>query len=360
MLGLTSPRKLLKGLLKAVVAVAAAVALSWLLLTLFGYNAKEAIISLYNASFENLRVLGTMLNRASPLIFTGIAVAIAYRGSVFNIGADGQFLAGAIVSTWIGVTFVSLPGPLLVSLIVLGGALGGALWAFIPGLLKAKNGISEVITTIMFNYIALQMVGFLVRGPLRDTSQAEPQSFAVAQQAHLPYLFTGTRLHPGFFVAVVMAVLSFIVLFKTYFGYEIRAVGFNSVASRYAGIHVNRTVVGTMLVSGALAGMGGAFEVAGATHFLYENISGGYGYTAIAVSVLAGNNPLGVVFSALLFGFLTTGSTAMQRNIGISSSFADVVQGIIIIFVAVAAVRGTRAKLGKKAMGTSVRKTGGK
>jgi simple sugar transport system permease protein len=193
-------------------------------------------------------------------------------------------------------------------------------------------------------------VGFIVRNPLRDLSQPEPQSYPIAKQAYLPYLLDGTRLHPGFILACVMAVVIFIILFKTHFGYEVRAVGFNSSAARYAGINGKMTIIATMLISGALAGIGGAFELAGATHFLYENISGGFGFTAIAISVLAGNNPIGVVFSATLFAFLINGSTAMQRNIGVSASFADIVQGIIIIFVAVAAVQTARKQTAKKSL----------
>lgn len=344
MIKMTNFREALRGLWKPALAILGAILLSCILLLAFGYNPAEAFSALWKASFENMRVFGTMLNKASPLLFTGVAVAIAYRGSVFNIGAEGQFLAGAVAATWIGINFTYMPGVLLMILMILGGAVAGAAWAFIPGLLKAKYGISEVITTIMFNYIAIQLVGFLVRGPLRDRGQAEPQSYAIAAQGYMPYLLPGTKLHPGFLIGVIVAIIIFILLFKSYFGYEVRAVGNNNIAAKYAGISVNKTVILTMLISGALAGMGGAFELAGGSHYLYEKISSGYGYTAIAVSILANNNPIGVIFSSMLFGFLKTGSTAMQRSIGISASFADIVQGIIIVFVAVAAVSKVKKK----------------
>lgn len=351
MIGNLKPLDLLKSFWKPLVAIVGAIVVSALFLIAFGYPVGESFISLWEASFKNLRVFGNMLNKASPLLFTGIAVAIGNRGSVFNIGAEGQFLLGAVAATWVGITFTSLPGPLLMIMMILAGAIAGAAWGFIPGILKAKLAISEVITTIMFNYIALQLVGFLCRTVLRDTSQAEPQSFSIAEQGELPYLLDGTRLHPGFLFGCIVAVLIFILLFKSYFGYEVRAVGYNNIASKYAGISVNKTVVVTMLISGALAGMGGAFELTGGSHYLYEKISNGYGYTAIAVSVLAGNNPIGVIFSSMLFGFLDTGSTAMQRDVGVSSSFADIVQGVIIIFVAVAAVSRVK-KSGKKKLDT--------
>lgn len=344
MRNLIKPSDLLRAAWKPALAIVGAVLLSCILLLAFGYPPLEAFASLWKASFDNMRVFGTMLNKSCPLLFTGVAVAIAYRGSVFNIGAEGQFLAGAIAATWVGITFTYMPGILLMILMVMAGAVAGAAWAFVPGLLKSKYGISEIITTIMFNYIAIQLVGFLVRGPLRDRGQAEPQSYAIAGQGYMPYLIDKTKLHPGFLVGVIVAILIFILLFKSYFGYEVRAVGNNNIAAKYAGISVNTTMVLTMVISGALAGMGGAFELAGGSHYLYEKISSGYGYTAIAVSILANNNPIGVIFSSMLFGFLATGSTAMQRSIGISASFANIVQGIIIVFVAVASVSTVKKK----------------
>lgn len=347
--GMTKPMDILRSCWKPLLAIVGSLVVSALLLMVFDYPVGQAFQSLWEASFKNPRVFGNMLNKASPLLFTGVAVAIGNRGSVFNIGAEGQFLLGAVAATWVGITFTTLPGPVLMVLMILAGAVAGAAWAFIPGILKAKLAISEVITTIMFNYIALQLVGFLVRTVLRDRNQAEPQSYAIAEQGNLPYLFA--KMHPGFMFGCIVAVVIFILLFKSHFGYEVRAVGFNRTASKYAGISVNKTMVITMLISGALAGMGGAFELAGGAHYLYEKISAGYGYTAIAVSVLANNNPIGVIFSSMLFGFLDTGSTAMQRSIGVSASFADIVQGVIIIFVAVAAVsRAKRVRNKKEAL----------
>lgn len=344
--GMTKPLDAIRSLWKPLAAIAASVALSALLLVMFDYPIGASFRALWEASFKNMRVFGNMLNKACPLLFTGVAVAIANRGSVFNIGAEGQFLLGAIAATWVGITFATLPGPILMILMILAGALAGAIWAFLPGFLKAKMNVSEVITTIMLNYIALHIVGILVRTVMRDRNQAEPQSYAIAKQGYLPYVLENTKLHPGFLIGCLVAVIVFILLFKNHLGFSIRAVGLNSIASKYAGINVNRTMIVTMLISGALAGMGGAFELAGSSHYLYESISPGYGYTAIAVSVLAGDNPIGVIFSALLFGFLEAGSSAMQRNVGLSASFADIVQGIIIIFVAIATVRqrGIRRK----------------
>ncbi len=338
MLSQLNLRQIVVSIVRPLLAILGAVVVSTLFLLAFGYNPLEAATSMWEASFKNARTLGNLFNNAAPLLFTGLAVAVAYRSSVFNIGAEGQFILGAIASAWVGITFTSLPGFILVPAMLIAGVIAGAAWAFIPAFLKAKYAISEVITTIMFSYIALQLVAFLVRSVMRDTDQAEPQSHAIAEQGFLPYVIPDSSAHPGFFVGIIIAVLLFFFLFKTYYGFELRAVGFNNTASKYAGISVTRITISSMLISGGLAGLGGAFMISGSTHYLLETISNGYGYTAIAVSILVSNNPIGIVFSSLLFSFLTTGSLGLQRDLGISASFASIMQGIIIIFVAVAAV----------------------
>ena len=334
-------KNFLKQLVKPAAAIGAAFLIGGLLLLLAGYDVGLSFKALWDATFSSLRNFTVSVNRSSPLIFTGLAVAIAFRGSVFNIGAEGQLLVGAIGATLTGLAFGSLPGPVLIPLMILMGALSGAAWAFIPGFLKARYGVSEVITTIMFNYIGLQLVGYLVRGPIRDVGQAEPQSFPIAQQGWLPNLIPGTRLHLGYFLGILIAVGLFFLLFKTYAGYEVRAVGLNQDASRTAGISVEKTMVGTMLLSGALAGIGGAIEV-GNLHYLIEGISPGHGFTGIAVSVLAGNNPIGIIFTSFLFGSLSSGAMTMQRTAGVSASFVQVFQGIMIIGIAMATVKHTK------------------
>lgn len=324
-------------LAKPFLAILASVALCFLLLTVSGYDAIEAFRALYEASFYSARGVGNLLNKACPLLFAGIAVAFSFRGSVFNLGAEGQFMLGAIASTWVGTTFIHLPGLLLIPLMILSGALAGAIWGFFPGYFKARHEVPEVITTIMFNYIALHLAGYLVRYPMRDFTQLEPQTASIAKQAYFSYFLEGTKLHAGFFIGCVIAIVIGILLFKTYLGYEVRAVGNNAIAAKYGGIKVGPTITAAMLLSGAIAGIGGAVEVCGNSHYLYEAISAGHGYTAIAVSILAGNNPFGVIVTSLLFGFLSAGSTAMQRAVDVSASFVNIFQGIIIIFVAIAA-----------------------
>lgn len=338
----------LRSWIRPAFAVLLALVTIWIILILAQYDAAVAFGALFEAGLKNMKALGNVLNRACPLLFTGLAVAFAFRGNVINIGAEGQFLAGTIAATWAGITFVALPGYLLIPLMLVMGALAGALWGFVPGILKAKLGVSEVITTIMFNYIALHIIGALVRGPMQDISQAEPQSYPIARQAFLPSIIPGTKLHFGFLLGIIVAVILFVLLFKTYFGYEVRAVGYSQTAAKTLGISVNRTSIYAMLIAGGLAGIGGAIEI-GNNHYLLESISPGYGFTAIAVSILASNNPIGVIFSSLLFGFLSAGSTAMQRTAGISATFVEVFQGLIVIFIAIAAEQSlTRRRRGKK------------
>jgi len=329
---------------KPALGIASALALSWLLLTLAGYDAKVAFEALWNASFKNPRAIGSWLNKACPLLFTGIAVSLSFRCNVFNIGTEGQFLLGAVAATLVGTSLTGLPGWLIIILMFIAGAIAGGIWGYIPGMLKARYGVSEVITTIMFNYIATQFIGYLVRGPMLDVSQTEPQSVTIAQNAYLSYLMPETRLHIGFFLGLIMAVLVFIWLFRTYYGYEVRAVGYNPTAARCGGINIKRTMVVAMVASGAIAGLGGAIELAGTSHYLFENISPGYGYTAIAVAILASSNPLGVIISSLLFGFLNAGSTAMQRAADVSASFVNIFQGVIVIFVALAELSRQRSR----------------
>jgi simple sugar transport system permease protein len=322
---------------KPLAAILFSLLLGALILFVAGYNVEQAFFALFSATFKNLFAFTGTINRSSPLIFVGLAVAIAFRGSVFNIGAEGQFLAGATAAAITGIVLRALPGPFLLVAIMLAGALGGALWAFIPSLLKAKYEVSEVITTIMFNYIALNLVGWLIRGPIKDSTQAEPQSFPIARQAFMPSILPGTRLHFGFLLGVLVAIALYFALFKTHAGFELRAVGFNRDAARCGGIDVERTIVGVMLASGALAGLGGAIELAD-IHYLIEGISPGYGYTGISVAVLASSNPFGVILTSLLFGALSSGASTMQRVAGVSASFVGIFQGIMIIAIAVASV----------------------
>ena len=344
-----NPKKVFDALWKPLASIAITLVLGALILMLAGYDASAGFGALFNASFKSLKAFGDMLNKATPLLFCGIAIAVAFRGSIYNLGCEGQFIMGATVSTVVGIYLGGLPAWLLLPLMFLGGAAGGALWGGIAGVIKAKLGISELISTIMLNYIASRFVSYFIRGPVYDRATGNPQSYKIAEQAYFPYLIPGTKFHAGYLLGILFAALVFVLLFRTYYGYEIRAVGMNRRAAETAGISVPRTVIGTMLLSGGLAGLAGTIEICGTSHYLLEGLSAGYGWTGIAVSVLAANNPLGIILTSILFAILNSGAMAMQREADISSSFASILQGMIILAVAVAVTLQPSRKRRKEA-----------
>lgn len=289
-----------------------------------------------------LSLLADALVRATPLIIAGLAVALAFRGGVFNIGAEGQLLMGATASTAVTLAFgPSLGrGVIVVALIV--GSFAGALWAGIAAELKRRFHVLEIISTIMLNFIAIHLVSYLVRGPLQEPSHIYPQTESITGVGQLPIILPLTRLHLGFAIAVALGFLTAWIFQCTVAGFRIRAIGVSPDAAWSVGqINVERTSVIVFLVSGALAGLAGSIEVAGVTFALYENISPGYGYTAIAVALIAGLNPLGVIASGIFFGVLETGAIALQRELAIPSSIASVAEAVLILAaLAIASVRG--------------------
>lgn len=274
--------------------------------------------------------------RTTPLLILGLAVAIAFRAGMWNIGAEGQFYAGAVVATWIGTTWglTSRVGALLV--VPLCAALAGALWVAVPALLRSRFGVLEVITTIMLNFVAEHLVGWLVHGPLQEAGRTYPQSDPLDHAVRLGALVEGTRLTWALPAGIALATLSWLVLTRTRPGFTLRAVGANPVAARVAGgIRVTRVALTAFLISGALAGLAGAAEVTGVTFALYERLSPGFGYTAIAVALLARLHPLWLVVSAFFFGFLEAGAAALQRSAGIPSVTVYAVEALIILLVVV-------------------------
>jgi len=285
-----------------------------------------------------------MLVHATPLMITGLAVAIAFRAGVWNIGADGQFIAGATAAAWVGVSApVEIRWLALIAALV-AGVIAGAIWAAGAAWLRSRFGVLEVISTIMLNFIATYGASFLVRGPLQEPTHVYPQTSGIVSGAHMPVLVSGTRLHWGFVIGTVLAAMAWWVMKYSATGFKVRASGVNPFAARSAGlIDVSRVTTIAFVVSGAVAGMAGAIEVTGVTFALYENISPGYGYTAIAVALLAGLNPLGVIGTGILFGALETAAGTMQRNIGIPSTTASVIEAVVILAViAIAQLRANR------------------
>lgn len=287
---------------------------------------------------------------ATPYIFAGLALALGFRSGVFNIGAEGQIFLGAIFGAYVGYAFTGLPMIIHLPLAILAGALGGGLWGFIPGWLKAKTGGHEVINTIMMNYIAFRLSDWLLTGPMKRPNSFNPITPNVQDSAILPKFFgEPVRLHWGFVLALLTVWLVSWFLFKTKFGFELRTVGANPRAAKYAGMSVAMGITLAMAISGGLAGLAGANEVLGVNHNLAMAFSSGYGFDAIAIALLGNNQPLGVLFAALLFGFMRSGSTNMMLKTGIPIDIVSVVQAFVLVFVAAPAIIRTIYRLKRPA-----------
>lgn len=275
-----------------------------------------------------------VLVRATPLALTGLAVAIAFRGGVWNIGADGQFLVGAAGAAAVGVFATGVTGIASLPAALLAGAIAGSAWSGIAAILRTKAGALEVISTIMLNFVAAFGVSYLVRGPMQEPTHVYPQTSDVTPAARLPIILPGTRLHAGVLIAALLALALWWVLRATAFGFRVRAIGAGAEAARISGgVNTERTAVAVFLLSGALAGLAGAVEVTGVTLALYENISPGYGYTAIAVALLGALDPIGVAIAAIGIASIETWSAALQRNSGIPSTLAAVIEACVVLGV---------------------------
>ena len=335
------------GIVDAIGIGTGVVALLAVALVASGHDAGAALAAMWRGSLgSSYAFLSATLVRSIPLALTGTAIAIAFRAGVLNIGAEGQFLAGATAAAAISVRWGSA-GVAILPVALVAGALCGALWAGIAAFLRGRFHVLEVISTIMLNFIALHAVGYLVRGPLQEATHIYPQTETFAVALRLPAIIRGTRLHLGFVIAVVVAAGAWFVLRGTAAGFRARATGLNPHAAFAAGlIHTGRVTAMVFLASGAIAGLAGAVEVHGVTYALYENISPGYGYTAIAVALLARLNPLFVLPSAMFFGALEAGAAAMQRDAGVPSVVVSVVEALVILLVVAAdRVRERRLKL---------------
>jgi len=287
------------------------------------------------ALLEALRPFSESLIISAPYIFAGLAVALGFRGGLFNIGAEGQLFAGGLASVYVGYSISGLPWYIHLPLALLAGMVAGAIWGAIPGFLKARTGAHEVINTIMMNYVAFRLTDYLLQGGPMTRPDGLPITPEIQPSSYLPTLFPRPmRLHAGFFLALAVAALVYWFLWKTTHGFEIRMVGANPDAARYAGIRITRTTVLTMALSGALAGLAGANQVLGLDHKLVRAFSTGYGFDSIALALLGNSHPVGVVLSSLLFGFLRGGAARMQSVAGIPVELIRIVQGMVIIFVA--------------------------
>lgn len=314
-------------------AVALAIVIGALILLVSGANPLAAYGGLLKGSFGSGTAFGRTLEKATPLIFSGLAVAFAFKAGLFNIGAQGQLLLGAIVSAAIGFGITGLPAIIHAPLALLGGVAAGALYGAIPGALKTYTGAHEVITTIMLNYIAINITDFLADGPWKDRSPGNvvARTPAIADTARIGSL---GPIPLGFLLAILFAVLVWWVLWRTTLGYEIRTVGLNPGAARYAGIKVARTVILTMVLSGVLAGIGGAIETQGVVGRYQPGFNAGLGFDGITIALLGKTHPLGVIPAALLVGVMKAGASQMQFSAGVAKEITDVVQALMLFFVA--------------------------
>ncbi len=341
----------LRSIAVPVLAVFTAVIIGSIFVLLAGLDPFKAYQGLVEGALGSDTGLTRSLIKMAPYILSGLAVAFAFKGGLFNIGAQGQLVVGALLSAWAGFAITGLP-PALHVLVGLGaGILGGALWGLIPGLLKAYTGAHEVISTIMLNYVANNLLNWLV-APARASANPGPLAYCdvvgkcglaktppILETAYLPVVYTpggnaSDVLHLGVFVAIAVALITWVVLYRTTFGFELRMVGLNPDAARYSGINVTRLTVLTMFISGGLAGLAGAIQTQGVFHEFQTNQSLTLGFDSIAVALLAGNNPIGIIPSALLFGILGAGSSNMQMASHVPIELIQVIQALILTFVA--------------------------
>ena len=325
---LISPTQFILGVLLALLVGA-------LILFVFGEDPVAAYQALFKGALGSKRTIAETMLSTTPLVLGGLAVVVGFRGGLFNMGVEGQIVLGGLVAAYLGYA-VSLPRYLHLALGLLAGALVGAAWGAIPGYLKARYKAHEVITTIMLNYIAFAIGGYMVAvgGPMKEVGELLPASPKILETAQLTRLLEGTRLTGGIFIALAFAFLVWIYLFLTRQGYKLRAVGLNSDAAEYAGISSQRFTVMAMVLSGGLGGLAGAVEVLGVHYRFFENFSPGYGWDAIAVALLGLLHPFGVVAAAFLLGALRSGSVAMQAVAQISKDVVLVLTALIIFFTA--------------------------
>lgn len=325
-----------------VLATFAALAVGAVMLLFLKVNPIVAYRALWDGAFGSSNAFAETLVKATPLLLVALGICISFRGDVINIGGEGQMIVGAIFATWVGLTFTGLPGWLVITLAMLAGFLGGAIWGGIPGLLKAYFSVNEILSTVMMNAIAVQLMNFLLRGPMIDPSQAElaskiPQTARLLEIFRLPRL-APTRLHLGALIAVILAILVYILLWRTTLGYRIRAVGQNPHASRYAGIKVQRYVVLALLLSGAFSGLAGATQVFGVNYRMITDgsssgFTGSAGFNGIVAALFGQLHPIWSIPASILFGALLVGANTMQRAVQVPSALVTALNGLVVVFV---------------------------
>lgn len=321
-----------------VAAAAAAMALGAVVLAAVGADIGKAYLVILTEPLKDMIGITEIVVRAIPLSLIALGIAIAFRSGILNIGAEGQMMMGILATSATAIALPDLPRPLLVPLAILAGAAGGAAWGGLAGVLKAKLGVNEILSTVMLNYIAAQFYTFLLRGPMMDPEElvmgsGTPQTVRIPRGAWLDRILPGTRLHTGAFIALGLAVLVFFLLWRTSAGFRMRTAGAEAKAARYAGVKVERYLVIAMLLSGAFAGIAGSVEILGVHRRAIEGVTGGYGFTGIVVALFGGLHPAGIVPASLFFGLLLIGADMTQRLAEVPANMVLVLQGAIILAI---------------------------
>jgi ABC-type uncharacterized transport system permease subunit len=338
------PRRLLQSLLSELradvpklmpqlIAILLAFVVGAITLLLTGFDPLEAYAAMLVGAFGDTFGIGQTFAQATPIIFTALAFLFAYKCGLFNIGAEGQFLLGALFAALIGISFEGLPFFIHIPLALIAGVAGGAVWGFIPAVLKAKLGAHEVITTMMLSYVALYITGYMVNYPFKAPGWVA-QTIPIWPSAELPRILPQTQLSFSLVIAVGLAVLTHFTLWRTTVGYEVRAIGLSPSAAESGGISIKKGIILALTISGAMAGLGGAGEVLGVHRRFIEGFSPGYGWDGLAVALVGGLNPAGILLASVLFGALRSGGMAMTRSVHVPVDIVSLLQALVVLFVA--------------------------
>jgi len=338
-------RRIIGAALSPLAALAAAFVMASVVIAVSGESPWQSFGAMFGGAFGSGPAVGETLVKAIPLAISGLAVALGLRTGLFNIGVEGQLLMGALAAASLGFA-VELPAAIHIPLCLAAGIAGGALWGFLPGLLKAKRGVHEVITTIMLNYIAFYLTHYLVTNQLKDVHTMAPQTPEIHATARLAHIVESGGLHWGLLIAVLCVAGFAFLMSRSVTGYELKTVGLGPEAARAAGISVPGTIVLAMMLSGALAGMAGAVEVMGVHYKFYDQFSPGYGFDSIAVALLGGNTAIGTALSAVLFGALRNGAVSMQLATDTPKEIVTLIQAIVIVFAGVRFFGALKAGVG--------------
>lgn len=322
-------------ILLPLIAIAAALIVGAGLIVIAGKNPVAAYIALFQESLTNYYGFSNTLTKTTPLLLTSLGVLVALKAGQFNIGGEGQIYMGGLGSALVGLYVKGLPLVIHLPLSLLVGFLFGAVWGLIPGYLKAVRSINEVITTLLLNYVAQNLISYLVSGPMIEPGAPSPFSPKLAKTAQLPTILPQTQTHAGILIALIAAGILWLLFLRSPLGYQIETVGQNPIAARYAGLSVERTIMLAMAAAGGLAGLAGSSEVMGLKYRLFENFSGGYGFDAIAIAFLSRGSVPGVVFTSLFFGALRSGANVMQRTADVPLTIVYAIQGLTVLFIAI-------------------------